>query len=188
MRSGDPVRWPWQTWHVRGLAACGAGRVVSVAEDGDICILEVPSGKVLSRRRYNKTARRGLNDVAVLGDLVAVVNCAVGSHDKNLWIYRLRGDSLELVANNRLILDKTRDQVFTFSVELFEFDGQPHFVASTEEGLVWLGMVKDHKIVILNQTKVESEGGVVLDLPPGKKTVLTVGHKVQTFAIRLGKK
>lgn len=183
LRSGDPVPWPGQSWHVRGLAACGEGRVISVAEDGDICLLEVPSGRTLSRRRYNAPAQRGLNDVSVLGDLVAVVNCAVGNEDNNLWIYRVAGNSLELVAGEKLILDKTRDQVFTFSVELFEFDGQPHFIASTAEGLIWLGTVKDNKIVVLNQAKVAFEGGVVLALAPSNETVLSVGHKIQTFAI-----
>jgi len=183
LRSSDPVRWPGQSWHVRGLAACRQGRVVSVAEDGDICLLEVPSGKIVARRRYTPQAQRGLNDVAALGDLVAVVNCAVGDEDKNLWIYRVAGDSLELVASKRLVLDETRDQVFTFSVELFEFHGQPHFVASTEEGLIWLGTVKDNKIVILNQAKVAFEGGVVLAIAPSNETVLSVGHKIQTFAI-----
>ena len=183
LRSSDPVPWQWQSWHIRGMAACGQGRVISVAEDGDICLLEVPSGRTLSRRRYNAPAQRGLNDVAVLGDLVAVVNCAVGNEDNNLWIYRVAGNSLELVAGEKLILDKTSDQVFTFSVELFEFDGQPHFVASTEEGLIWLGTVKDNKIIVLNQTKVAFEGGVVLALAPSNETVLSVGHKIQTFAI-----
>lgn len=183
VRSDDPIPWQWQTWHVRGLAACGPGRAVSVAEDGDICLLEIPSGKILSRRRYHATARRGLNDVAVLGDLVAVVSCAVGSDDHNLWIFRLVGNSLILVAGQTLISDKTREQAFTFSVELLDFDGLPHFVASTEEGLIWLGTVKDHKIGILNQAKVAAEGGVVLALAPGTATVLSVGHKIQTFAI-----
>ncbi|MAD79714.1 MAG: hypothetical protein CMJ50_02560 [Planctomycetaceae bacterium] len=183
LRSGDPVQWQGQSWHIRGLAVCGHRRVISVAEDGDICLLEVPSGKILSRRRYNASAQRGLNDVAVLGDLIAVVNCAVGDADNNLWIYRIAGNSLDLVAGKRLILDNTRDQVFTFSFELFEFGGQPHFVASTEEGVIWLGTVKGNKIVTHNQAKVALEGGVVLALAPSNKTVLSVGHKIQTFTI-----
>jgi hypothetical protein len=183
LRSKDPVSWQFQSWHIRGLAACGPGRAVSVSEDGDICLLEIPSGKILSRRRYNATAQRGLNDVATLGDLVAVVNCAVGSADHNLWIYRISGNSLVPLGSHKLVLDELRDPVFTFSVELFEFEGQPHFVASTEEGLIWLGMVKDNRIVVLNQMRMAIEGVGVLALNPQRQTVLAVGHKVQLFSV-----
>lgn len=183
VRSDDPIPWQFQTWHVRGLAAQGSGRAVSVSEDGDICLLEVSSGRILARRRFSATARRGLNDVAVLGDLVAAASCAAGGKDDNLWIYRIVGNSLAPVASRSLRLDQAREQVFAFSVELFAYHGQPHFSASTEEGLIWLGTVKDHKIVILNQAKVAAEGGVVLALGPENHTVLSVGHKVQTFAI-----
>jgi len=185
VRSETPIPWQFQSWHVRGFACCGEGRVISVSEDGDICLLELPTGTVRWRRRYNPMAKRGLNDVAVLNDLVAVVNCAVGSGDSNLWLYRLGDDSLDLIANAALIQDKTRDQVFAFSVKLVEFEGQPHFVASTEEGLIWLGTVKDNKIDDLKPIKVAPVGGVVLALAPETKTVLSVAHKIQLFAVGL---
>jgi len=183
VRSDSPVSWQWQTWHVRGLAKVDPNRLVTVSEDGDICLLDISSGTILSRRRYHAAAARGLNDVAVVGDLVAVVNCAVGEDDRNLWVYQIEEDRLNLVDSRKLILDKTRDPVFTFSVELLKIADRPHFIVSTEEGLIWLGIVKDNKIEILDHKTVAAEGGVVLALSPENETILAAGHQIQTFTM-----
>lgn len=183
IRSPEPVAWSGQSWHIRGIEPYAQGKVVTVSEDGDVCLLAIPEGKVLYRQRYHQRARRGLNDLAVWNDTVAVVNCAVGADDKNLWVYRLDGDRLALVAAEKLAQDCKRTQVFAFSVELVPYQDQLRFLATTEEGLLWLGRVGADMIYVDSELQVAAEGAPVLALHRDPLTILSVAHKIQTFTL-----
>lgn len=183
IRSPNPIKWEYQTWHIRGVADCGDGRVVTASEDGDLCLVSVSTGKVIYRQRYNPEAQRGMNDVDVEGNLVAAVNCSVGAQDKNFWLFEIVGDSLRPLASTNLIKDSSRPQVFAFAVELASYQDANHFLVSTEEGLLWLGNVDADSISITSDRKVSAEGGAALAVEANPLTILAAADQVQLFTL-----
>ncbi|MEI7940712.1 MAG: hypothetical protein WCK27_28890, partial [Verrucomicrobiota bacterium] len=79
VRSPDPIRSPYPIKNVRGVVPWREGTVVTGAEDGDLCLVSVRSRTIFHRQRYNPTAQRGINGLALLGDLLLVSNCTVGT-------------------------------------------------------------------------------------------------------------
>lgn len=86
VRAEKPVN-PWGLANVRGVAALPAddahGYVVTGAEDGNLTVLRVPDGRIMSATLYNPKAKRGINSVATVGTSLLVANCAVGAADSN---------------------------------------------------------------------------------------------------------
>ena len=183
LRSPKPIEWQFQSWHIRGVAGAGAGRLATASEDGDICLVSVPEGKVLTRQRYNPTAQRGLNAVAVCDNLLAVVNCSIGKEDRNLWLFQIERDSLQPVDSINLIKDTSRDQVFAFSVGMVKYAKGISFLASTEEGLIWLGHLDGNKFHVDGELKVDCEGGAALAIEEDPLTILSAAHDVQLFTL-----
>lgn len=144
VRSPIPVN-PFQMFNVRGIAvlnamAGGPGRIVTGSEDGNLTILSVPDGQIVSTMVYNPVAKRGINSIAVKDDILLVTNCAVGPADFNLWAYAVAPDAarLSLIDKANLVRNPAATQVFNFDVAWS--DGQDScFFCSTEEGLLWMG-------------------------------------------------
>lgn len=116
--------------------------VVAGSEDGDLTLLEVPTGRVVSKTCYNAAARRGINALSVDGTTLLVANCAVGSADRNLWAYSVDANSGRIVLTDavNLVVDSGAPQVFNFDVAWGrELTGRRTFYSSTEEGLLWVG-------------------------------------------------
>ena len=168
VRNPQPAN-PWGLQHVRGLAvleSAGAPtRVVTGSENGDVCVLSVPDGRLLARARYNPTAQRGINAVAVSGDDVLVANCAVGRHDRNLWLLHVDSSTSALTVCDALNLQLNADaaQVFNFCVVWAE-DGEGRcFFASTEEGALWMGRATSGKsLTLVGHQRVTSPLGAAL--------------------------
>jgi WD40 repeat protein len=183
-RSTNPIPSPYQLWDVRGIVPWKNGIVVAGSEDGDLFLFDTRSAQVLARMRYNAGAQRGINSLALSGDSLLVSNCSVGKADKNLWLFRLQGNKIIPEDSLNLVQDTTRKQVFDFSTQLGNFDGNLYFFASTEEGLVWLGLVSNDKLQSLASLKVVSEGGATLALEPGTRNLSAVAYDIDILTVQ----
>ena len=172
---------PWGLRNIRGLGIW-RDRVVAGSEDGDVVALSVPDGKEVFRTRYNDKAQRGINNISILGDLLLVANCAVGSNDKNLWLFDLSSGKPILSDAENLAVDLSKSQVFDFDAVLASGPNGPIFFSSTEEGFLWEGDVVGGRLVVTGITKSSPEGGSIIAIDPDDDLVA-----VATYAIRLFK-
>lgn len=80
VRAAKPVN-PWGLHNVRGVAAIAPshaqGYVVTGSEDGNLTVIRVSDGTILSTTVYNPAAHCGINRLVVMGGLMLVANCAV---------------------------------------------------------------------------------------------------------------
>jgi len=150
VRSAHPTN-PWNLYNVRGVAPIfwtdTTGYVVTGSEDGDLCVIEVPSGSILSRTVYNPNAQRGINSIATLGQNLLVANCSVGPDDKNLWYYWIDANdwSITLRDSTNLKVNPNAPQVFNFDVIWARYDTGICFFCSTEEGTLWMGTITGNR-------------------------------------------
>ena len=189
VRSPDRIDSPFEAWNVRAVVPWRDGLVVTGSEDGDICVLRLPDGEVLLRRRYNPAARRGINDLALHGDYLVAVSCSVGERDKNTWLYRLDLEGLETLDAVDLKNDGTRDQAFAFDAVFATLGGKPHVFVSTQEGLLWsLALESGRKLRVLGFEELgfapgaEIGVGSALDYHPGSGRLVAAGLLIFLFA------
>jgi WD40 repeat protein len=169
VQSSHPVN-PWNLYNVRGVAPIvwneTNGYVVTGSEDGDLCVIEIPSGAILSRTVYNPTAQRGINSIATLGQNLLVANCSVGSNDKNLWYYWIDADNkwtISLRDSTNLKVNPDAPQVFNFDVIWGLYSGGICFFSSTEEGALWMGAItSDQKLSVFGYETVTTPLGSAL--------------------------
>jgi len=144
VRSSTPVN-PWGLHNIRGIVQFGAlGIVITGSEDGNLTVLEIPSGRILSATVFNPRAQRGINNIAIERDVLLVVNCSVGKDDYNLWSYKVNSTTWEITS-----VDKSYLKIDPDAIQVFNFDvlvGLPQidktaFFSSTEEGVLWFGTV-----------------------------------------------
>lgn len=147
VRAAHPVN-PWGLTNVRGIAVLpGAGPygyVVCGSEDGNLTVVRIPDGAIMSATVYNPAAQRGINSIAVNGTTLLLANCAVGPNDFNLWCYAIDTASWQIQTTDRarLAVDPSAPQVFNFDVIwAAPASGPPYFACSTEEGALWMGTV-----------------------------------------------
>jgi hypothetical protein len=150
---------PWGIHNIRGVTLMFStdqtGYIVSGSEDGFLSVVSVPDGTVLSQTVYNPGAQRGINGVAALGQNLLVANCAVGPSDKNLWYYWVNQDwSITLKDSTNLRVNPAAPQVFNFCTIWAFFNQQVGFLASTEEGALWMGTVTNTSLNVLGYEPV----------------------------------
>lgn len=185
LRSPDPVPSPYSLRNVRAVHEWRDGLVLTGAEDGDLCLVDVTDGHILCRRRYNPDARRGINDVALLGDTALVGGCSVGSADSNTWAFSLDlAAGLTPLAHIDLVADSSREQVFNFSVELARAGDGLLFFCATEEGLLWVGELTGSVLRTLGKQAVSSGLGAAVSLQPDGDILAVVGDNVHLFRVR----
>lgn len=166
VRSPTPVN-PWQLHNVRGLALAGqtdgAAFVVGGSEDGNLTVVSVPDGKIVSAAVYNPAAQRGINSLAVDGTVLLVANCAVGPDDHNLWSYEINPGDWTLTCRDRvnLVVAPGTPQVFNFDVVIA---AERHdFYCSTEEGALWAGTIcNDGRLQVAGHRLVTTALGAAL--------------------------
>lgn len=148
VRAAKPVN-PWGLHNVRGVVPLalgdGAGYVATGSEDGNLTIVRASDGTIMSATVYNPAAQRGINSVAVSGNLLLVANCAVGTTDANLWCYTVDQTDWSVTNTAKAVLkvDPDAAQVFNFDVIFSVLDcGPMQFFCSTEEGALWMGEVQ----------------------------------------------
>lgn len=167
VRSSHPVN-PWNLYNVRGVAPIfwtdNTGYVVTGSEDGDLCVIEIPSGKILSRTVYNPKAQRGINSIATLGQNLLVANCSVGTDDKNLWYYWINNTdwSISLRDSTNLKVNPDAPQVFNFDVIWALYSKGICFFSSTEEGALWMGTINEGKFSLTGYQTVTTPLGSAL--------------------------
>lgn len=159
VRAAKPVN-PWGLHNVRGVANVdlgdGQGYVVTGSEDGNLTVVRVSDGAILSAIVYNPSAQRGINSLAVAGSTLLVANCAVGATDSNLWCYTIDpvGWSITLTDKATLRIDLNAPQVFNFDVIFSVLDCGPiRFFCSTEEGALWMGQVNPGATLVVDGYK-----------------------------------
>jgi WD40 repeat protein len=182
-RSSDPIPSPYPLKNIRGVAHWRDSKVIAGSEDGDITLIDVETGKVLARNRYNQSAQRGVNNISVSGDTLLLANCSVGSGDDNLWIYRISETGFKRLDSINLIFDSSRPQSFNFDADLVFVNGELEFYASTEEGLLWAGKVDQDRLLITKSAPVAGDGGAFLDVNPTGKYLLAGARKLFLFDI-----
>lgn len=182
LRSPAPIAATPALGNIRDLVAWRGRYAIAGSEDGDLVGLDPASGRELFRRRYNPTAQRGINDLAVAGDWLLVANCAVGADDRNLWLFDLSGGEPVLRDAINLRLDPQRAQVFNFDVELLAVAGGLRFFASTEEGLLWRGEVREGRLVATGQARIADQGGASIDASPDAARLAAAAYQVFLFA------
>jgi WD40 repeat protein len=183
VRSKNPIPSPYQLWNVRGLVAWRDSTVVSGAEDGDICLIKIPGGEVIARARYNPSAERGINSLSMDGDLLALGNCSVGKDDKNLWFYRVASDGPHLINSMNLVSDTAKAQVFDFNVQLLSVSNTPYFLASTGEGILWLGTLSQNSLVVLDNKRVSPDGAAALAYEPTNSVLTAIAYDIENFLL-----
>ncbi len=168
LRNERPTN-PWDLHNVRGVVAIEddvcRGAFISGSENGDLCVVTVPSARVVTRRSYNAGAQRGINAIALDGRRLLVANCSVGPDDRNLWCFTLdeRSLSLELTDAVNLKIDAGLAQAFNFAVVWAEDREGRCFFASTQEGALWMGRVSDkQELQVLGYQKVTAPLGAAL--------------------------
>lgn len=185
LRRADSVN-PWGLQNIRGvswfLSDASSIKVVTGSENGEVCIVDVPSGKVLSRTLFNPAAKRGINAISVAGQNLLVANCSVGPADKNLWYYWIDCDdwSVALRESINLIVDTSRPQAFNFDVTWGMANGQIAFFSATEEGVLWMGILEDCAIKVLGYEKA-AVADLGAALAAGAGNLAYVAYNVSSF-------
>jgi hypothetical protein len=142
VRNPKPVN-PWNDHTIEDvvLADANTGVVAAGSEDGYVTMMVATTGKILSQTVFNPQAQRGINALAINGELLLVANCAVGPTDCNLWYFAFSRSTwaLKLLDKANLAINKSLPQVFNFDLEWGSRAGTPCWFSSTEEGALWMG-------------------------------------------------
>jgi hypothetical protein len=183
IRSPKPAN-PWGLQTVYAVEPIADDCVLTAADNGDLCVVEVPSGALVSRLRYNDTAQRGLNDLAVRGNLAVAVNCAVGPADHNTWLFRIESNgSLTGLDKINLRRDPNAAQVFAFCVRIATDEHGLLFIVATEEGLLWVGRIDGTTLNPIGNTTVSSNFGAALACD-GDGRLVVVGDHLHMYQVQ----
>ncbi|NEC89620.1 hypothetical protein [Streptomyces sp. SID12501] len=175
LRNPQPVN-PWGLHDINAVdvdkatESTRSARVVTGSEDGYVCVVEVPSGDVLSQQVFNPRAQRGINDLGLRDGSLLVANCSVGPSDSNLWYYTLdrKRWTFELRDQANLIIDTGRPQAFNFNTVWGTYSGGPCWFASTEEGALWMGTAGSGIEVIGHRAVTSPLGSALGWTEPGR--------------------
>lgn len=184
IHSPSPISSPHQLNNVRGVERWNPGYVVTGAEDGDLCLVNVVDGVVVARMRYNDTARRGINDVDTCGDYLILSNCSVGPEDKNLWLYRIHGGGFELLDSTNLKVDASQFQVFNFCIDQALIGNKQYFFSATQEGFIWIGVIENNHFVLLGRQAVSTRIGAALAYEPISRLLAVAGDNIHLFEVQ----
>jgi len=190
VRAAHPVN-PWGLHNVRGvstiLQTANRAYVVSGSEDGNLCVVSVPDGQILSTTVYNPAAERGINSVAAFGQNLLVANCSVGPNDKNLWFYRVDLDTWQIALSDstNLRVNPSAPQVFNFCTVWGLYQGGVCFFASTEEGALWMGNIQGGKLNVFGYQEVSIALGAALAFNAGGQLVM-INYNLYEFVTANG--
>lgn len=184
VNSSNPIPSPYPLKNVRSVVKWKDNIVITGSEDGDLCMVKIPEGTILYRIRYNPNAKRGINYLYLYNDYLLLANCSVGKEDKNLWLYKVSQNTITPLDSYNLIKDTTREQVFNFCVVLTSTQNELLFVASTEEGLLWLGKVENDKIKVISNTAIDlsGTGGAALDIFQDTGELASTSYAIRLFS------
>ena len=168
------------------IATSNVGVVAVGSEDGFVTMLSVPAGTIVSQTVYNPKAQRGINAVAISGQRLLVANCSVGPEDSNLWYFAIDPTNLQifLLDKARLVIDQKAPQVFNFDVEwgLLPNGGGPCWVASTEEGALWMGAPTENSLGTIGYQQLTGPLGSALAVESGQQLAM-VSYDLYQFIL-----
>ena len=183
IRSPDPIHSPYPIKNIRGVVHWRNGIVITGAEDGDLCLVDIVAGKVIFRMRYNPTAQRGINGLALSGELLLVTNCVVGASEHNLWLYRLATGRIALLDSVYVVTDSALSDIFSMdSILVPNEDGRYRFLVSTGEGLLWHGRIDHDKLQPVGY-RITGHTGVapVINYQPDRHLAAVADFDIRTF-------
>ncbi len=189
VRSPKPVPSPFPLRHIRAVLPWRDDVVITGSEDGDLTMLRIRASEAglvaerMARVRYNPTAQRGVNGLAIVGNLLVVTSCSVGESDPNLHLLRIEPGSLVPLDAARLKQDGKQAQVFAFSVVGTNHLGGPLVWVSTQEGLVWQLRVESDKFRVVSQVPVASSLGAALVYVKERQLLVAVGHEATVLRV-----
>lgn len=185
IRNPRPVN-PWDLHDVYSVEAVtdsrNLARVVTGSEDGYVCVVEVPSGRILSQTVFNPQAQRGINHLSVRGESLLVANCSVGPDDHNLWYFSIDRTTWQITLRDKanLIVDSRRPQAFNFSTIWGASSRGPCWFASTEEGALWMGTA-DAALDVIGYQEVTSPLGSALGWNDSPGRLVMVAYDLYEF-------
>lgn len=182
LRSPHPIKSPFHLKNIRGVAPWRPGLVLTGSEDGDICLVDISTGKILQRQCYNENAQRGVNALFCLDNYVLIGNCADGAADKNLWLYAVQETGFALLDSINLVHNTALPQVFTFDVKLFHAaQASYYFFCTTGEGLLWYGSIVSDKLNTIDYVEVAPVGGAALAIHPTEPRLAATAYDNYLF-------
>jgi hypothetical protein len=168
------------------IASTTAGVVAVGSEDGFVTMLSIPSGTILSQTVFNPKAQRGINAVAISGQRLLVANCSVGPEDSNLWFFAINPSTwqISLLDKARLVINQGAPQVFNFDVEWGQFPNGcgPCWVASTEEGALWMGAPAGNSLGTIGYQQLTGPLGSALAVESGQRLAM-VAYDLYQFTL-----
>lgn len=188
VRSPSPVPSPYALRHIRAVVPWKDSLVLVGSEDGDVTQLRLRlvahgvDAVVIHRARHSPTAQRGINGMALLGDLLAVTSCTVGS-EPNLHLLRVEPGRLVPLDALELKRDSQREQVFSFAVLAVDRPIGKTLWISTQEGLVWQVLVVDEKLRRWGSVSVSSGVGTALFYDKERQLLVAVGHEATVLRV-----
>jgi hypothetical protein len=188
VRSPSPVPSPYALRHIRAVVPWKDGLVLLGSEDGDVTQLLLRlvahgvDAVVIHRARYSQTAQRGINGLALSGDLLAVTSCAVGS-EPNLHLLRVEPGRLVPLDALELKRDSQREQVFAFAVVATDRPSGKTLWVSTQEGLVWQVTVVQSKLRRSGFVPASSGVGTALFYDKERQLLVAVGHEATVLRV-----
>lgn len=189
VHSPHPVPSPFPLRHIRAVLPWREEAVITGSEDGDLTMLQLRASEagllaaVVARIRYNPSAKRGVNGLALVDNLLAVTSCAVGEREPNLHLLRVEPGRLVPLDAARLKQDEKQAQVFSFSVVGTSHPIGPVFWVSTQEGLVWQLRVESDKLRVVGQVPVASSLGAALVYVKERQLLVAVGHEATVLKV-----
>lgn len=84
-------------------------------------------------------------------------------------------DAVNLLKNTAL------PQSYDFDADLYENAGELHFFASTQEGLLWEGIIDAGKLNVVGMGVIDQEGAAALDLAPSGTYLGAAAEQVMLF-------
>ncbi|MEL6715756.1 MAG: hypothetical protein AAFP86_18390, partial [Planctomycetota bacterium] len=170
--------------HIRGLSAWKDGVVIAGGEDGGLHQVRLEDGAVLAQRLFNPDARLGVNDLAVRGDSLVVVNCALDRTDRNVWLFDLERGHFTLDDAANLLEDQDRERVFAFDVATYVDGDGAHALITTKEGLVWRVRIADGRLEPLDRLALgRFDYGNAIDFEESRGRLATASVGIRILAV-----
>ncbi|MBQ0041504.1 MAG: hypothetical protein KBS56_05690 [Clostridiales bacterium] len=144
LQSSKRLDSPYDLHNIRCIQAVGEGKVVTCAEDGDICLVDVNKREIINRIRYrNNNPKRGMNYLYYDNGYLLTTNCTVGK-EENLNLYKIENDDITMLDSIRVVHDTGREDVLSNTVYL----KNGKFLVATSEGYIFSGIIDNNKLTV----------------------------------------